>query len=170
MLGMANVSFSESQSTLQGPNQTIPFSGSISNIVGQLHYRFLTEGRKAFYTQFTFPLMASTGSYLSGGAGMEYYWGQASARSTLTDANSSLMISPITRYFALFQLNMGYISYNTLTAKKNDTLVEIELGGGLSRQFSKWTLRAQASMARGVGVTTNTMGMKVLLGGIFFLD
>lgn len=168
---MANVSFTESESALTGPNQTVPASGSVAAISGMLHYRFKTVDRKAFYGQFTFPLMGgATGSYLSGGAGMEYYWGQAAARNVLSDITTSLIISPVTRYFMLTQLNLGYISYVTETAKKNDTLLEVELGGGLSRQFNKWTLRAQASIARGVGVATNTMGMKAMVGGIFFLD
>jgi hypothetical protein len=170
MVGMANVSFTENASALTGANQVVPASGSVASISGMLHYRFKTVGRKAFYGQFTFPLMSGQGSYLSGGGGMEYYWGQAAARSVLSDVTTSLTISPVTRYFALTQLNMGYISYVTPTAKKNDTLLEVELGGGMSRQFTKWTLRVQASMARGVGVATTTMGMKAMVGGIFFLD
>ena len=171
MIGMANISFTENQTTLQGPNQTVPFSGSVSSISGSLHYRFLTVDRKAFYSQFTFPLMGgSTGTYLAGGAGMEYYWGSMSSKASLSDSTTSLVLSPTMRYFVLSQLNIGYLSYTTLTAKKNDTLMEIELGGGLSKAFTKWTLRAQASMARGIGVTTTTMGMKLFFGGIFFLD
>jgi hypothetical protein len=101
---------------------------------------------------------------------MEYYWGQATSRSVLKDATTSFTLSPVMRYFAYGGLNMGYIAYLTPTAKKNDTLLEIELGGGLSRRFSKFSLRVQAGMARGVGVATTTMGMKAMVGGIFFLD
>jgi hypothetical protein len=170
MVGMANVGYTESQSTLQGENVQEAAAGSVASISGMLHYRFRTDDRRAWYTQFTFPLMASQGSYLSGGGGMEYYWGKSPAKIVLKDATTSFTLSPVTRYFALFGLNMAYLAYLTETAKKNDTLLEIELGGGLSRKFSKWTLRAQAGIARGVGVTTSTMGMKAMVGGIFFLD
>lgn len=171
LMGMTNISFTESQSTLTGPNAQVAASGAVSGISGQLHYRFLTLGRKAFYGQFTFPMMAAAlGSYIAGGAGMEYYWGQTTAKAVLSDATTSFTVSPVWRYFAYGGINMGYLAYVTETAKKNDTLLEVELGGGLSKKFSSWTLRAQAGMARGVGVTTSTMGMKAMLGGIFFLD
>jgi hypothetical protein len=170
LVGMANISFTEAQSTLSGPNQTVASSGSVAAISGMLHYRFLTSGKRAFYSQFTFPMMGGEGSYLSGGAGMEYYWGENSARNTLHDSTTTLAISPVMRFFALGQLNLAYLAYNTLSAKKSDTLLELELGGGLSRQFSKFTLRAQAGIARGVGVTTTTMGMKLFVGATFFFE
>lgn len=124
----------------------------------------------AWYGQFTFPLMASQGSYLSGGGGVEYYFGKNPAKIILQDATTSFILSPVTRYFVMGGLNMAYISYLTETAKKNDTLLEIDLGGGMSRRFDKWTLRLQGGIARGVGVATTTMGMKAMIGGIFFLD
>lgn len=101
---------------------------------------------------------------------MEYYWGKAPAKIVLKDATTSFTLYPVTRFFALMSINMSYLAYITETAKKNDTLLEIELGGGLSRKFNSWTLRLQAGVARGVGVTTTTMGMKAMVGGIFFLD
>lgn len=170
LIGMANISFTESQSTLQGENVQEAASGSVASISGQMHYRFKTIDRKAWYTQFTFPLMAGQGSYMSGGGGLEYYWGKAPAKVILKDATTSFTLSPVTRYFVNIGLNMAYIAYVTETAKKNDTLLEIDLGGGISRKFNSWTLRASAGIARGVGVTTTTMGMKAMIGGIFFLD
>jgi hypothetical protein len=171
MVGMANVSFTETQSALSGPNQQAPASGSVASIAGMLHYRFRTDDKKAWYGQFTFPLMASQGSYLSGGAGMEYYLGKSSsARVVLQDNTTSFTLTPVTRYFLMGGINMAYISYLTETAKKNDTLLELEAGGGVSRRFNKWTLRVQGGIARGVGVATTTMGMKAMIGGIFFLD
>jgi hypothetical protein len=170
LIGMANIGFSESQSALTGPNQTEAASGSVAAISGMLHYRFRTDDKRAWYTQFTFPLLAGTGSYLSGGGGMEYYFGKVPAKITLRDATTSLILTPVTRYFVMGGLNIGYIAYITETAKKNDTLLEIDIGGGMSRSFNKWTLRVQGSIARGVGVVTTTMGMKAMIGGIFFLD
>lgn len=169
-MGMANVSITENASSLQGENVQQPASAAVSVIASQMHYRFRTDDRKAWYGQFTFPLMASTGTYMSGGGGMEYYWGKAPARIVLRDSNTSLTVSPITRYFALFGVNMAYVSYITPTAQKNDTILEIDLGGGISRRFNKWTLRATAGLARGVGVATTSMGMKAMIGGTFFLD
>lgn len=170
LLGMTNISFQETESSLQGPNQTTAASGSVSGISGMLHYRFRTDNRVAWYSQFTFPLMASQGTYLSAGGGLEYYWGQAPARAVLNDATTTFILTPVTRYFLSAGLNVGYLAYLTETAKKNDTMFELELGAGASRKFKKWTLRAQAGIARGTGIATNTMGMKAMVGGIFFLD
>jgi hypothetical protein len=166
---MANVSVTETESALSGPNQTEVASGSVAGISGQVHYRFLTTGRYAWYGQATFPLMASEGTYLSAGGGIEYYWGTP-ARSVLKDLTTSFVLTPRMRYFLSGGINLGYIAYNTETAKKNDTLIEIELGGGMSYKFNKWTLRASAGIARGTGIATTTMGMKAMVGGIFFLD
>lgn len=170
MIGMANIGFTENQSSLSGPNVSEAASGSVASISGMLHYRFRTDEKLAWYGQFTFPMMASEGSYISGGGGIEYYFGKAPAKIILQDSITSFTLTPVTRYFLIGGLNMGYISYITETAKKNDTLLEIDLGGGISHRFSKWTLRAQAGIARGVGVATTTMGMKAMVGGIFFLD
>lgn len=166
---MANISFAESEGKQEGPNKAEAASGAVSGISGQIHYRFKTTGRIGWYGQATFPLMAGEGTYLSTGGGLEYYWGTP-ARSVLKDLTTSFTITPTTRYFANVGINLGYIAYDTETAKKNDTLIEVELGGGLSHKFKKWTLRAHAAMARGTGIVTNTMGMKMMVGGIFFLD
>jgi hypothetical protein len=170
LIGMANISFTESQSALSGPNQQTPASGSVASISGMLHYRFQSYEKYAFYGQFTFPLMATQGSYLSSGLGGEYYFGKATSKIVMQDSITSFTLTPVTRYFLIGGINMAYISYLTETAKKNDTLLEIDLGGGISRRFDKWNLRFQAGMARGIGVATTTMGMKAMVGGIFFLD
>ena len=170
LIGMANVSLTENALTLTGPNQKVAASAKISGINGLLHYRFKNFEKISLFGQFSFPLMASEGTYLAGGAGAEYYFGEASSKLTLNDSITSLVMTPTMRYFAYSALNLAYVSYNTLTAKKNDTVFEIELGGGISRKFSKFSLRAQAGFARGVGVVSTTTAMKGMIGGIFFLD
>lgn len=167
---MTSLSFAETKSTLQGENQVAAASGSTSGISGMIHYRFNTLERWAWYSQFTFPLIASQGTYFSGGGGLEYNWGKAPAKMTLNDGTTSFILTPITRYFALVGINMGYLAYLTPTAKKNDTLLEIDTAAGLSKKIGKYDLRAQAGVSRGVGIATNTIGLKVMLGCIFFLD
>lgn len=171
MLGMANVSFTENQPTLTGPNISEASSGSISSINAYLHYRFPTDSRYAWFVQSSIPLLTnSIGTYFSGGGGLEYSWGQSAARSVLKDSSTTLVISPVTRYFVAGEINAAYMAYTTLTAKKSDTLLEIGTFGGVSRKFSKFHLRAQAGICRGVGVTTSTMGIKAMLGLTSFFD
>lgn len=170
MVGMANLSITENALSLTGPNKKIAASAKVSGINGLMHYRFKNFEKISLFGQFSFPLMSSEGTYLAGGVGGEYYFGEASSKLVLNDSITSLIITPVMRYFAYSALNLAYVSYNTLTAKKNDTVFEIELGGGISRKFSKFSLRAQAGFARGVGVVSNTTCIKGMLGGIFFLD
>ncbi len=168
---MANVSFTENKSTLSGPNISEAASGSISSINALIHYRFKNETPRSWFVQTNIPLMSgSTGNYLSGGGGIEFTWGETSAKSILKDATTSLVVSPITRYFLGLETNIAYIAYLTETSKKSDTLLEIGGYGGLSRKVGKFYLRIQAGIDRGVGVNTSTMGIKALFGGTIFLD
>lgn len=171
MLGMANIGFTENQSTLTGPNISEAASGSISSINASIHYRFPTNARYAWFIQSSIPLLTnSIGTYFSGGGGIEYSWGQSLARSVLKDSTTSLVISPITRYFFAAELNMAYMAYTTETAKKSDSLLEIGAFAGVSRKLGKIHLRLQAGGARGVGVSTSTIGIKAMLGATFFYD
>jgi hypothetical protein len=165
------VSFTENQSTLTGPNISEAASGSISSLNALLHYRFKNDTPRSWFAQTNIPIMSgSTGNYLSAGGGIEFTWGETSAKSILKDSTTSLVVLPIARYFLGIETNIAYIAYLTETAKKSDTLLEIGGYGGLSRKLGKFYLRAQAGIDRGVGVNTSTMGIKALFGGTIFLD
>ncbi len=171
LLGVANVSFTENQSTLSGPNISEAASGSISSMNALLHYRFKNDSPRSWFVQTNIPIMSgSTGNYLSGGGGIEFTWGEVSAKSILKDSTTSLVVYPITRYFLGVETNIAYIAYLTETAKKSDTLLEIGGYGGISRKIGKYYLRAQAGVDRGVGINTSTLGIKALFGGTIFLD
>jgi hypothetical protein len=171
LMGVANVSFTENKSTLTGPNISEAASGSISSLNALLHYRFKNDTPRSWFAQTNIPIMSgTTGNYLSAGGGIEFTWGEASAKSILKDSTTSLVVYPITRYFLGLETNIAYIAYLTETAKKSDTLLEIGGYGGLSRRLGKFCLRIQAGIDRGVGVNTSTMSMKALFGGTIFLD
>lgn len=170
MVGMSNVSYQEKDSGLSGPNVIEASSGSVANISGLINYRFKNFGRWSSVGQFLFPLIGGTGTYLAAGIAMEYYWGQVNSKLSIDDQSTNFSLTPITRFFAFGDLNIGYLSYQTETAKRQDTLLEIGAGGGISRRISKYNLRAQVSIGRGTGVTTDSMAMKLMLGGTFFLD
>lgn len=171
MIGMANVSFTENQSQLTGPNASEAASGSISSINTLLHYRFKNDSQRSWFVQANVPLASgATGSYLSSGGGLEFIWGKAASRTILKDSTTSLTISPTLRYFAAIEANIAYIAYLTETAKRSDTLLELGGYGGISYKVSNYHLRVQAGIDRGIGVNTTTLGMKAMLGGTIFLD
>jgi hypothetical protein len=171
MIGMANIGFTENQSTLTGPNISEAASGSISSINAAFHYRLPTESRYAWFVQSSIPLISnSVGTYFSGGGGLEYSWGQSASRSVLKDSTTSLVVSPVTRYFVGGELNVAYMAYTTLSAKKSDTLLELGGFGGVSRKLGRFHLRVQGGVGRGVGVTTSTIGIKAMAGLTTFFD
>jgi hypothetical protein len=171
LLGMSNTSFTENQSTLTGPNISEAASGSISGMNALLHYRFKNDTSRSWFAQANLPIMSgATGSYLSGGGGIEFTWGEISAKSILKDSTTSLVVYPRMRYFLAIETNIAYIAYLTETAKKSDTLLELGGYGGISAKLGKYYLRAQGGVDRGVGVNTSTFGFKAFFGGTIFLD
>lgn len=171
MLGMTNVSFTENQTSLSGPNTQTAASGAISSINTLLHYRFKQTDNRAWFTQVNIPVLSgATGSYLSGGGGMEFTWGESPNRSTLQDQHTSLVISPTIRYFAGIEANLSYIAYLTETAKKSDTLIEIGGYGGIGYKIRNYNLRFQAGFDRGTGISTNGNAMKAMAGATMFID
>lgn len=170
MLGLVNYSYQEGTSSLKGENQLAAFSGSVANISAAFNYRFLTKGRYSFYTHLSFPLMPGEGTYIAGGGGIEYHFGEGTTKTVLRDATSTFSVTPRMRYFLLFDLGAGYLAYNTETAKKNDTLIDTSFGAGLIRKVGNWNVRAQATYTRGVGIVTTGSGIKIFVGPTTFFD
>ena len=171
-VGMANISFTESQSGLAGENIKQPASGSTSNISLQAFYKFLPGLKRSAYFYSTVPAMSSgQSSYFSAGAGMEFYFNEIGSRMQMSNSGTTIKVTPRLRYFWGFEGGVGYITYLTLTEKKTDFLMDLGLmGGGTYPINEKWCLRAQFTVARGTGINTTTMEMKAFLGGIFYLD
>jgi hypothetical protein len=171
MIGMVNSSYTENESSITGPNTSEVSAGAISSINALLHYRFKNEDTHAWFAQANIPLLSgSTGSYLSAGGGLEFIWGKASTRSTLSDAKTSLTVTPTLRYFAGVESNIAYVTYFTETAKKSDTMVELGGYGGIGYKLSRYDLRFQAGFDRGIGVNTTATTIKAGVGITYYVD
>ncbi len=171
MMGMVNSSYTENESSLTGPNTSEVSAGAISSINALFHYRFKNEDTYAWFAQASVPLLSgSTGSYLSGGGGLEFIWGKASTRSTLSDSKTSLTVTPTLRFFAGLESNIAYVTYFTETAKKSDTQVELGGYGGIGYKLGSYDLRFQAGFDRGVGVNTTATTIKAGLGLSYYVD
>jgi hypothetical protein len=171
-IGMANISYTETQSGLAGENIKQPASGSTSNMSLLAFYKFLPGLKRSAYLYSTLPAMSSGQStYFSVGAGMEFYFNEIGSRMSMSNSGTTIRVTPRLRYFWGFEGGVGYISYLTLTEKRTDFLMDLGLmGGGTYPINDKWALRMQLTIARGTGINTTAMEMKAFLGGTFYLD
>ncbi|MBA2403131.1 MAG: hypothetical protein H0V66_00045 [Bdellovibrionales bacterium] len=172
-IGLVNASYAEGQSALSGKNQTEAASGSVSSISGQITYKFAPGLERSYYFSGTFPLMPNpTGSYFGGHFGSEFYFGSSSgSKVSYINSGTSIKLKPKNLYFWGLEGGLGYLVYNTETAKKTDLLLDIGANLGMLYVLNdKWRLRGILGFTRGTGVTTTTMEMKAFFGVSYFND
>jgi hypothetical protein len=172
-IGLVNASYAEAQSTLTGKNVTEAASGSVSSISGQISYKFAPGLERSYYFSGTFPLLPSpTGSYFGAHFGAEFYFGSSSgSKVNFSHSGTSIKLKPKNLYFWSLEGGLGYLIYNTETAKKTDMLLDIGANLGMLYTMSeKWRLRGTVGMTRGTGVATTTMEMKAFFGVTYFTN
>jgi hypothetical protein len=172
-IGLVNASFAENQTSLTGKNVTTPASGSVSSISGQVSYKFSPGLSNSYYFNGTFPLLPNPqGTYFGAHIGSEFYFGSSSgSKVNYINSGTSIKLKPKNLYFWSLEGGLGYLVYQTLTAKKSDLLLDIGANLGMLYSLSaKWRLRATAGVARGTGVATTTMEIKPFVGFVFFID
>lgn len=175
-LGMVNVSVTENASTLSSTgtdsNETTASSTSASVISIDAVYEFLTYTDKAYFIKLTAPMVSSDGSgFFLGGAGANFYFNSLSSMFSYADEGSRVTITPTFRYYVGGTAGLGYIVYNTETAKKSDLLFDLQLQGGAIYNFKKkWGMRGELGISRGTGVASSTIGIKLFIGVNFFLE
>jgi hypothetical protein len=172
-IGLVNASYAEAQSTLTGKNVKEASSGSVSSISGQIQYKFAPGLERSFYFSGTFPLLPNpTGSYFGAHYGAEFYFGSSSgSKISFSHSGTSVKLKPKNLYFWSLEGGLGYLIYNTETAKKTDMLLDI--GGNLGILYTlseAWRIRATLGMTRGTGVATTTMEMKAFFGVVYFTN
>jgi len=75
------------------------------------------------------------------------------------------------RFYWGTNAGVGFLVYNTTTAKKSDLIFDLELHGGGIMNFKKeWGLRGEAGLSRGTGVSTSTIAMKIFIGLSYYLE
>lgn len=168
-MGMINTSFTESPSGLPpkpGAKPEVVGSGAVSTISGFFEYEKFISPKLSILAKSAFPLLpAATGSYMYVGGAMNYYFTPIGTPATFSSKEARITFSPSWRYYAGGGVGGAYLIYNTLTAKKTDTQIELfGQAGAIYNQSKDWGYRAEFSMARGVGFNTSSMGMKILFG------
>ncbi len=168
-VGMINSSFTESPSGLTPKAGSKPEeigSGSVSTIAGFIEYEKFLSSKISVLGKSAFPLLpGSTGSYMYVAGAMNYYFTPIGGPGVFSNKEVKIAFNPSWRYYAGGGLGGAYLIYNTLSAKKTDTQIELfGQAGAIYNQSEKWGYRAEFGMARGVGFNTSSMTMKILFG------
>ncbi len=162
-IGMIHVSVTENVSTLTSTDAVISMD---------LVYEFDNYTKKTYFIKVTAPLLAADGSgYFLGALGVNFYMNSLSGLFSFTDDGTNLILTPSMRYYWGIATGLGFLVYNTETAKKSDLIFDIQLHGGGILNFKKdWGLRGELGISKGTGVATSTMGIKIFMGINYYLD
>jgi hypothetical protein len=175
-LGMANVSFTETESGLKAtPGASAPpepASGSFVTTGAFIDWERFISHKLSYVGKLFFPLMPSPeGSFLYGGGGLNYYFNSISTPTSFLKDGTKITFTPTWRYYVGTALGAGYLIYNSETAKKTDTLIELSASAGAAyTKNKKWSYKAEGSLGRGIGFNSSTIGMRVLIGLAYNLD
>ena len=171
-LGMVNANFQETPSGLPARTtgsvtvKDTPSSGSVPSICAFIDLEKFLGARYSFVIKSVLPLMnSSTGSYLSLGGVINYYLNSLSSVGVFESSEARVQIVPKWRYHVGGGLGGAYLIYNTPTAKRNDTLIEVYGSAGVTMTKNKnWAYRAEATAARSVGFNSTAVVMKLFAG------
>ncbi len=177
-MGMVNVGFAETESVIEADDSMTTIdeevtaqSGTVSVLTLDLSYVFLSYPTKSFYGKVAVPLISSGGTgYFVAGIGMNFFISSLSSKMSTRDKSTTFEIIPKFRYYWGPEIGAGYLIYATDTAEKSDLLFELGVHGGVIYNFRKtWGMKAEFTIARGTGVATTTMNMKIMFGITYFL-
>lgn len=176
--GMYNITITESESALQSTDTSVVVedtskasAAAASVTVFEFNYDFMQTESRSFFVKGVVPLISGGGSsaFLFAG-GLNWYFKGAPSVFSYNNLGSTVYLIPKLRYYAGASLGLGYVVYDTISAKKTDVFFDLGLHGGVLYNFGKnWGMRAEAGFGRGTGVTTSSMGMKVFIGSSYYL-
>lgn len=169
-IGAVNASYAEGQGNLTGENVQEPASGSVMSISGNVNWKFKPGLERSYYLSGTFPLVPNPqGSYFGAHVGVENYFGKMGSRMRLNNSGTTLKLKPGNNFFWGLEGGIGFLAYSTESAKKTDLLLDLGALVGMNYIYNdNWQFRMSAGFARGTGVVTTVMEMKVF-GGITYI-
>lgn len=175
-LGTISTNYAESESTIKSTDGTTstekPYSGTASSMPFELGVEYFPSLTKSFFFRGGGPLMASTSDrYFYVNGGFNFYFSSYGAPTKVADQRIEIKMTPKFRYYAGPSIGTAYLVYNTESKTKNDIMLELGAQvGALYLINSKWCLKAEANIARGIGAIQSSMTMKLLLGATYNLN
>lgn len=176
--GMYSITLTENESAIESTDTTVTIeeddgatSSAASVTVFEFNYDFLQTEDKGFFLKGVVPLVSSGGSSaFLGAGGMNWYFKGAPSVFSYNNLGSTVYLIPKFRFYVGGSLGVGYVVYDTESAKKSDIYFDLGFHGGVLYNFGKkWGMRGEVGMGRGTGVTTSSMGMKVFIGSSYYL-
>ncbi|MBT7610105.1 MAG: hypothetical protein HN576_10130 [Bacteriovoracaceae bacterium] len=129
-VGIFDLSITENTSTLESTDTTVEIENteavaSKATVTSfEVNYEFLIYPRKAFYFIAMVPLLSQEGSGIFMGAfGANFYLNSMATVFSYNDKGTSIVITPKFRYYWGASTGIGYVVYNTISAKKSDVFL-----------------------------------------------
>ena len=175
-VGIFDISLTENTSTLEATDLTVSVdateavAASAAVTSFDVNYEFLIYPKKAFFVSATVPLSSSDGSGIFIGAiGANFYLNSMATVFSFNEKGTNIVITPKFRYYWGGSTGIGYVVYNTVSAKKSDVFFSLGLHAGAVYNFKKaWGVRAEAGVARATGVATSGFGIRYFLGTTYY--
>lgn len=175
--GMVNLAVTENQSTLVATDtdvdipETTAGAAAASVTAFELNYEFAQTQKRGFFGKAIVPLMSADGSgVFQGNIGVNFYLNSLSTTFSVIEAGGQFRVKPKMRYYWGLSTGVGYLVYNTESAKKSDVFFDLSLHGGGGYTFSdRWGMRAELSVGRAVGSATTSIATKLLIGASYFM-
>jgi hypothetical protein len=175
-IGSISASLAENPDTLTSTDGTAttteePYTGKASSMPLDIMYEFFPNLKRSYFLRGSGPLLASTPDrYFSGLAGVNFYFGHVGTNAVVKDFNFEMKLIPRLRYYVGPTIGVGYLVYNTKSATKNDTMLEVGGQAGVVYTIKpKWGLRAEIGGARATGVLISSTIIKILIGTTYNL-
>jgi len=160
--GMTMTSYSEGTGETQA-------SGSSSTIGLNVGYEYFPGTGYSFVVGGSIPILGvSETSILMIGGAMNFYFMGLGTSGSFFGEDGAISFNPGMRLFAGPTINVGYLVYQTETAKKSDVLFDVGAHAGVVYNLSQsYGVKAYAAFGRGVGVVTSSINMRFGAEGVY---
>ena len=174
--GMFDLGLTENSSTLSSTDTTVVVEDSVATATNvaatsfEVNYEFVTYAKKSFFGRAIVPLVSPDGSGIfMGSIGANFYLNSMATVFSYNEKGTSITISPKFRYYWGGSTGIGYVIYNTVSAKKSDVFFDLGLHGGAVYNWKKgWGIRGEVGASRGTGVATSSFGIRYFVGAAYY--
>lgn len=173
-MGMISHSVTENESTLTQTDDSVQSedtttaagSSAVSAISFNLNWEFKTEQKKSYFVQAFVPMMTTGGAgVFLGGVGMNWYLNDMGSKYTYVQNGTELTIIPKFKYYWGASTGIGYVVYNTESAKKSDVFFDLGVhGGGVYGIGTNRGIKLEVGASRATGVATTGIKIGFFLG------
>ncbi|PIK14828.1 hypothetical protein [Halobacteriovorax sp. JY17] len=177
-IGMVNIGVTENESSLESTDENVTpgeekksSAKAVSAISFNLNYEFSFKQKRSYFVKATVPMMTADGAGLFlGGVGFNWYLNDLGSIYRANIGGSEIVMVPKFRYWWGANAGVGYLLYNTESAKKSDIIFDLGIHGGAGYNFGeKWGMKGEAIVGRGTGVASTTMNIRMFFGVTYFI-